>query len=96
MAEFKKMDDQSMENIAGGAGAGQVDYVHDLNNYVYRTVSVPAGTTLVMQVSPRGNFLNVSYQNGEQIFVHRNFWEDGYFLAYRNGVYGFVDAQYVR
>ena len=27
---------------------------------------------------------------------HRNFWEDGYFLAYRDGVYGFVDAKYVK
>ena len=40
--------------------------------------------------------MNVMYYNGDQIFVHRNFWDEGYFLAYRNGIYGFVDAKYVR
>ena len=92
--EMKKMNDQNLDTVAGGAG---VDYVHDLNNYVYRTVcNLPAGTFLVMQAAPGGAFLSQSYVNGDAIFVHKNFWENGYFLAYRNGVYGFVDAKYVR
>ena len=92
--EMKKINAEAMKEVAGGASG--TDYVHDLSNYVYRTVSVPAGTCLVMQVSPNGAFMKTQYYNGDQIFVHRNFWEEGYFLAYRDGIYGFVDAKYVK
>ncbi len=94
--EFKKIDNENLEEAAGGNSYVPNDYVHDLNNYVYRTVTVPAGTCLQMQKQPNGSFMNVMYYNGDQIFVHRNFWDEGYFLAYRNGIYGFVDAKYVR
>ena len=93
MSDMEKINGEGLEKAAGGAAG--YDYVHDLNNFVYKTVSVPPGTSLVMQLTPGGSFMKTSYNNGEQIFVHRNFWENGYFLAYRNGVYGFVDAKYV-
>ena len=95
MTEMKKVNDMAAEQAAGGFAG--VDYVHDLNHFVYRTViNLPAGTCLQMQKQPNGSFMNVMYYNGDQIFVHRNFWDEGYFLAYRNGIYGFVDAKYVR
>lgn len=94
MTEMKKLNDIAAEQAAGGMNG--VDSVHDLNNFVYRTVrNLPAGTCLQMQVSPNGAFMKQMYNQGETIFVHRSFCENGYFLAYRNGVYGFVDAKYV-
>ncbi|MBO7710855.1 MAG: hypothetical protein J6S83_10330 [Lachnospiraceae bacterium] len=95
MEEEKKMDEQKLEEVAGGYA--MQDYVHDLNLYVYRTVyNLPAGTCLQMQITPNGAFMKEMYWQGEPIFVHKNYWENGYFLAYRNGVYGYVDAKYVR
>ena len=94
--EIRKINDENAKEAAGGSGYVNNDYVHDLNNFVYRTVSVPAGTVLQMQWQPNGAFMSEMYNNGDQIFVHRNFWEDGYFLAWKNGIYGFVDAKYVR
>ena len=92
---MEKINNENIENVAGG-NAGQ-DYVHDLNNYVWKTVcNLPAGSCLVMQYNPGGAFIQgMQYWNGNAIFVHKNFWENGYFLAYSNGIYGFVDAQYV-
>ena len=93
--EMKKVENAELNEVNGGAG---VDYVHDLSNYVYKTVcNLPAGTCLVLQSAPGGApFGGYQWWNGNTIFVHKNFWEAGYFLAYINGVYGFVDAQYVR
>ena len=93
--EFKKIDNEHLEEAAGGNSYVPNDYVHDLNNYVYRTVTVPAGTCLQMQVTPNGKFMSQMYNQGDAIFVHDTFWENGYLLAFRNGVYGFVDAKYV-
>ena len=42
--------------------------------------------------APIGGF---QWYNGNTILVHKNFWEYGYFLAYRDGLYGYVDAKYV-
>ena len=93
MSDMEKVKDEELENVSGG----YVDYVHDLSNYVYKTVvNLPVGTCLVMQNgvagAPIGGF---QWYNGDTIFVHKNFWEDGYFLAYRGGLYGYVDFHYV-
>ena len=92
--EKKNTKDTELENVAGGAVTP--DEIHNLNNFVYRTVRVPAGTLLVMQNSPGGGFMSTSYTNGEPIFVNGFYSEAGYLLAFKNGIYGFVDAQYVR
>ena len=38
-----------------------------------------------------------SYQfwNGDRIYVNLNWRQDGYAIAYQNGVYGYVDANYI-
>ena len=36
------------------------------------------------------------YWQGESIFVHKNYWENGYFLAWRNGIYGYVMQKLMR
>ena len=93
---MEKMNNENLENVAGGSA--ESEYVHDLSKYVYKTVcNLPTGTCLVMQYSPAGAAMpNTQYWNGDAIFVHKIFYENGYLLAYRNGIYGFVDAQYVR
>ena len=95
MSENKKMtSDMEMENTA--AGASIPDEIHNLNNFTYRTVvNLPIGTYLQMQATPNGAFMSQMYSNGESIFVNRFFAEAGYLLAFRNGIYGFVDARYV-
>ena len=48
-----------------------------------------------MQECPGGNFMSTYYTNGESIFVNMRYAANGYLLAYKNGVYGYVDMQYV-
>lgn len=95
MSENKnRTSEMEMENIAGGAVTP--DEVHNLNNFIYRTVvNLPVGTCLQMQMTPNGPFMSQMYYNGEAIFVNKFFSEAGYLLAFRNGIYGFVDARYV-
>ena len=90
--EMKTLKENELNETTGG-----VDYVHDLSNYVYRTVAnLPYGTCLVMQNGPGGAPIGgFQWYNGTTILVHKNFWEYGYFLAYRDGLYGYVDAKYV-
>ena len=94
MSEEKKINPEELENAAGGINTP--DEVHNLNNFEYRTVHVPAGKLLVMQTTPGGSFMSVSYSNGQSIFVNKFFYQSGYLLAFQNGIYGYVDAQYVR
>ena len=52
--------------------------------------------TLVFQSCPNGSFMNdYQYQDGEQIYVNLDWRGDGYAIAYKNGVYGYVDASYI-
>ena len=88
----------NIENLETVAGGRTHDAVHDLNNYVSRTVyNLPKGTYLVMQKTARGAFLNCKYTNGDRILVHKSFYEAGYYLAYsyEKDLYGFVDASYI-
>ena len=90
----EKIYSEELEKAFGGASAP--NGVYNLNNFVYRSVSVPEGTLLVMQERPRGGFLSTYYYNGESIFVNTCYSEAGYLIAYKDGNYGYVDAQYVR
>ena len=72
------------------------DDVHDLDNFDYRYVDIDNGGALVFQKKPRGEFLySYKYYDGDRIFVNVDYREKGYALAYRNGVYGYVDASYI-
>ena len=95
MSEIKNTaNDMELENVSGGSVIP--DAVHNLNNFVYRTVvNLPAGTFLQMQSRPNGGFMSPMYSNGEPIFVNSFYSEAGYLLAFRDGLYGFVDAKYV-
>ena len=88
-----KLNSKELENVAGGASLQDTKY--NLSNYAYKTVSVPLGTLLVMQERPRGDFMGTYYVDGESILINLCYSEPGYLFAYKNGVYGYVDMQYV-
>lgn len=72
------------------------DDVHDLDNFEYRYVDIDNGGALVFQRTPRGEFMyKYKFYDGDRIFVNVDYREGGYALAYKNGVYGFVDASYI-
>ena len=78
-------------------GSSGNDSRYDQSNYAYRTVKTDnTKGALVFQNSPNGSFMN-SYQfwNGDRIYVNLNWRQDGYAIAYQNGVYGYVDANYI-
>ena len=88
-----ELNSNELEQVVGG-GSVQ-DTMYNLNYYEYRTVSVPMGTLLVMQERPGGEFMSTYFTNGESIYVNMRYAQNGYLLAYKNGVYGYVDMQYV-
>ena len=90
----ENIKEEVLENVAGGAT--MPDEIHNLKNFVYRTVvNLPQGTYLQMQARPNGAFMSPMYSNGESIYANAFYSEAGYLLAFRNGVYGYVDAKYV-
>ena len=94
MTMSEVLNNEQLEKASGGAG--WTDNMYDLYNFDCKPVSVPAGTLLVMQESPGGSFMPVSFQDGEAIYVNRFYSLSGYLLAYKNGTYGLVDANYVK
>ena len=90
--EEVKLSNEELEQVAGGVTN---DTMYNLNYYACRTVSVPAGTLLVMQEWPGGTFMSTYFTDGESILVNMRYAENGYLMAYKNGVYGYVDMQYV-
>ena len=68
----------------------------NLSNYGYRTVNTGGRGSLVFQDSPNGSFINAyQYNDGDQIYVNLDWRQDGYAIAYEDGVYGYVDASYI-
>ena len=68
----------------------------NLSNYGYRTVNTGGRGNLVFQSSPDGAFMNdYQYNDGDQIYVNLDWRQDGYAIAYEDGVYGYVDASYI-
>ena len=68
----------------------------NLSNYGYRTVDTDGRGNLVFQSSPNGSFMNdYQYRDGDRIYVNLNWRQDGYAIAYEDGVYGYVDAGYI-
>ena len=88
-----ELSSKELEGVAGGDSIQATKY--NLSYYAYKTVSVPMGTLLVMQEAPGGAFMSTYYSNGDSIFVNMRYAENGYLLAYKNGVYGYVDMKYV-
>ena len=68
----------------------------DLSEFEYRTVDIDGSGALIFQRSPGGAFMNqYKYWDGDRIYVNVDYREDGYAIAYEDGVYGYVDARYI-
>ena len=87
------LSNEELERVAGGDSLQ--DTMYNLSYYAWRTVTVPLGMLLVMQEQPGGTFMSTYYNNGDSIFVNMRYALNGYLLAYKDGVYGYVDMQYV-
>ena len=85
--------------IDWGDGYGPADTsgtARDLTFYAYMTVRTKGRGTLVFQTKPGGEFMpGYKYNDGDQIYVNVYYRLNGYALAYKNGVYGYVDASYI-
>ena len=87
--------------VFGFVDAGYINWgtpydPHNLSDFDYRTVVTGGTGDLVFQTEPGGSFLaDHRYANGQSIYVNVKWTENGYGLAYDNGVYGFVDAGYI-
>ena len=95
---FTKLSEQELEKAAGGQGA--VDRTHDLSCFIQRTVCnvvhYDSTACLTLRRSPNGEIIpNVGWQNGEPILVHGSYSEDGWYFAYKNGLFGFVNPNFV-
>lgn len=82
--------------IASGSQGGGSSDKFDLDDYGYRTVDCESRGSLVFQTSPGGSFIyDYRYRDGDRIYVNLTWRQNGYAIAYSNGVYGYVDASYI-
>ena len=93
----QELGEEELDRIAGGAASR--DPLHDLRYFISREVFINMfGDTscLTLRSSPGGRAISgISWENGESILIHSQYKEDGWYLAYKNGVYGYVDPNYV-
>ena len=94
----EKLNKENLENVTGGAG---YDYIHDLGRFVYRTVCnvvhYDSTSCLTLRREPDGEIIpNVGWQNGDSILVHGSYSEGKWLFAYINGIFGYVNGDYVR
>jgi len=77
--------------------SGASNEAKDFSDYDYRKVVTRGRGNLVFQKTPGGMFMNDhSFKNGAWIYVNLYWRKDGYAVAYEDGVYGYVDASYIR
>ena len=69
---------------------------HSFSHFGYRTVNTHGQGALVFQTAPGGSFLSDhQFWTGDSIYVNLDWREQGYAIAYEDGVYGYVDASYI-
>ncbi|MBR2764713.1 MAG: hypothetical protein IKE03_01855 [Blautia sp.] len=85
--------------LSGGCFTANVSAApdpHNLSEFVYRTVNTAGRGCLVFQSGPGGSVIDGhQFWDGDQIFVNLNWREQGYAMAYEDGVFGYVDASYI-
>ena len=81
---------------SSGSGSGAGSSRTNLSNFGYRTVNTKGRGALVFQTEPDGSFMyDYQFDDGDEIYVNLNWRQDGYAIACKNGVYGYVDASYI-
>lgn len=99
--EIKKMDDEELEQVAGGNDGmyGPRDPIHNLAYFAWHVVGhLPARTHLVMKKQHESGGTPMPghvFFNGDPIWIHNSYLKDGHYLAFDEGEYGYVDARYV-
>ena len=96
---MEALNEDQLNEVNGGQGG--VDYIHNLNNFVYRTVCnvihYDDTACLTLRREPAGSIIEgVGWQNGDPILVHSSYRQDGWYFAYKNGLYGYVNPNNVR
>ena len=101
MAEMKNVNAVELEEVSGGAK--KYDYIHDPANFERRTVCnvihYDSTACLTLRMEPNGKIIpGVGWQNGEAIYVHKTYREEGWFFALdkKSGKYGYVNPNNVR
>lgn len=97
MSEINKVENENLEEVAGGSGC---DSVHDLSRFIQRTVCnvvhYDSTSCLTLRKTPNGEIIyGVGWQNGDPILVHGSYSEGCWLFAYKNGIYGYVNGNYV-
>ena len=92
------MNEDILNNVAGG-NAGN-DWIHDLSRFIYRTVCnvvhYDETACLTLRREPGGDIIpGIGWQNGDSILVHGSYSEGRWLLAYADGIFGYVDGNYV-
>lgn len=91
------MDLTELDSVSGGSGS---DFIHDLSNFISRTVCnvihYDDTACLTLRKSPNGRIIpGVGWQNGDPIQIHAQYREDGWFFAWKDGIFGYVDPNNV-
>ena len=82
--------------FSGSATVSASNDPFDLNDFGYRVVNTGGKGSLVFQTSPGGSFMSsYSFISGDYIWVNLYWRNSGYAIAYSNGTYGYVDANYI-
>ncbi len=95
----KKLSDEELYAVSGGAGGNKSDIIYDLSLFTHRIVGNVDGTAcLTLRRTPSGAKIpGVGWKNCEPIMVHREYTEDGWYFAYdkSSNKYGFVNPNCV-
>ena len=98
MAENKQaLNDGELEGVAGGVSK---DNIHDLGYFVKRKVCnvihYDETACLTLRREPGGSIIyGIGWQNGDTILVHGQYKLDGWYFAYKDGKYGYVNPNNV-
>ena len=96
--DMRELSMEEMETVSGGATSN--DSLHDLNRFIQRTVCnvihYDDTACLTLRKTPNGAIISgVGWQNGDPILIHGTYREDGWYFAYINGKYGYVNPNNV-
>lgn len=77
--------------------AGQYCRERDLTLFEYKAVgNLPFDRLLALCYTPGGDTIpGYTFVNGEQILIHRAYSMSGWYFAYKNGCFGYVNPLYI-
>ena len=84
---------------AAGGRVGQ-DRIHDLNRFIRKTVCNGIhgddADYLTLHGTPDGEVIpGIGWRNGENILIHGRYKEKGWYFAFKDGFFGYVNPKNV-